>query len=566
MAWPTWLVPEAQASRNLNGVSRMDRLGSAETRMALPACESSGVPSPRRFAVTSVVVKPMLTTRIAPLHDLSPGSSDVWLVGRWVRWGCDKLNAIDQKTAEKIPQLERGAAAAKRKLKLAVQKEITNQFPPLQVYLADRAFALDEARNIEMEAARKLAAELVSEATDVTTTNADENSINDILTVSNEVIDTHIKPKDGPIEQRRKLTDFFSTSSETAVAAVETESSTTATIEAETHVRLRTQDIEVESKEDPEARTQTTHETQQQREARWAREGAALAASLAASPKPKTPVVKTRSNAVSKTRVPSGVSPCVHQQRVSRRRAEASAAPVVSAPRLTLAPKSNSSHSPTCLAAPTISTMNRPTRRTSAPKNSKPLQELPEPTASRRDLRDDIARQERRAHREARREARRAGDENVGSSKVENKENETRSERRSNSSGGVKNVRPSRSTDDAVERMFAKTLGATGTTETDGTPSKTKGRAFSDIMNTKNENSLTTKLDEFRTSLSAFSTRAASVIAELADTHFDGNGEFQTSNLSHKDKTRVEHVYTMSVDGADVLVQTREVTVQGKQV
>ena len=82
--------------------------------------------------------------------------------------------------------------------------------------------------------------------------------------------------------------------------------------------------------------------------------------------------------------------------------------------------------------------------------------------------------------------------------------------------------------------MFAKTLGATGTTETDGTPSKTKGRAFSDIMNTKNENSLTTKLDEFRTSLSAFSTRAASVIAELADTHFDGNGEFQTSNLSHK--------------------------------
>jgi hypothetical protein len=106
------------------------------------------------LAVSAVVVKPRATTRIAPLHDLSPGSGDTWLVGRWVRWSVDKLNALDRKTAETIPALEKEADDVKRRVKRAVQRELTNQFPPLQVYLADRAFALDEAKNAEQERAR----------------------------------------------------------------------------------------------------------------------------------------------------------------------------------------------------------------------------------------------------------------------------------------------------------------------------------------------------------------------------------------------------------------------------
>ena len=152
MVWPTWLVPPpANESRNLKGVS----LGTINGVLALPACESGTVASPRELRLTSVVVKPKPTTRIAPLHDLPGGSGSTWLVGRWVRWSVDTLNAIDSKTAATIPALEREAAAAKRRIRAAVQQEITNQFPPLQVYLADRAFALDELRNRDMEAESK---------------------------------------------------------------------------------------------------------------------------------------------------------------------------------------------------------------------------------------------------------------------------------------------------------------------------------------------------------------------------------------------------------------------------
>ena len=48
---------------------------------------------------------------------------------------------------------------------------------------------------------------------------------------------------------------------------------------------------------------------------------------------------------------------------------------------------------------------------------------------------------------------------------------------------------------------------------------------------------------------------------------FDGGVEFRAAGASTSagDKVRLESVVTMSVDGADVLVQTREVSVAGKQ-
>ena len=53
---------------------------------------------------------------------------------------------------------------------------------------------------------------------------------------------------------------------------------------------------------------------------------------------------------------------------------------------------------------------------------------------------------------------------------------------------------------------------------------------------------------------------------DLATEKFDGGGEFRAaSGSAGGDKVRLESVVTMSVDGADVLVQTREVSVAGKQ-
>ena len=154
--WPAWLVPPAggtgqgTTSRNRRGGS----VGSVDASPALPPCDPVCVSGDVDLAVSTVVIKPRATTRIAPLHDLSPGSGDTWLVGRWVRWSVDRLNALDRKTAETIPALEKEASDVKRRVKRAVQRELTNQFPPLQVYLADRAFALDEAKNAAAERAR----------------------------------------------------------------------------------------------------------------------------------------------------------------------------------------------------------------------------------------------------------------------------------------------------------------------------------------------------------------------------------------------------------------------------
>ena len=165
--WPAWLVPPAggTTSRNRPGVS----VGSADALPALPPCDPVGVSGDVDLAVSAVVVKPRATTRIAPLHDLSPGSGETWLVGRWVRWSVDRLNALDRKTARTIPALEKEASDAKRRVKRAVQRELTNQFPPLQVYLADRAFALDEARNADARRARGARARRTPPSRDRTT-------------------------------------------------------------------------------------------------------------------------------------------------------------------------------------------------------------------------------------------------------------------------------------------------------------------------------------------------------------------------------------------------------------
>ena len=215
-------------SRNRPGVS----VGSADALPALPPCDPVGVSGDVDLAVSAVVVKPRATTRIAPLHDLSPGSGETWLVGRWVRWSVDRLNALDRKTARTIPALEKEASDAKRRVKRAVQRELTNQFPPLQVYLADRAFALDEARNADASRARDARA-FATSANAAEPRPSDAKEPNDEARVSeasgtadaetassSAVVATlcskhgrtdDTKEKETPEERpaRRKLTDFF---------------------------------------------------------------------------------------------------------------------------------------------------------------------------------------------------------------------------------------------------------------------------------------------------------------------------------------------------------------------
>ena len=74
------------------------------------------------------------------------------------------------------------------------------------------------------------------------------------------------------------------------------------------------------------------------------------------------------------------------------------------------------------------------------------------------------------------------------------------------------------------------------------------------------------KIDAMRNSFASIAKNAAFAISELAEQAvFDGNREFQNPSGFRDDKVRMEEVVTMSVDGADVLVQMRPVTVEGKQ-
>ena len=312
--WPAWLVPPAggTTSRNRPGVS----VGSADALPALPPCDPVGVSGDVDLAVSAVVVKPRATTRIAPLHDLSPGSGETWLVGRWVRWSVDRLNALDRKTARTIPALEKEASDAKRRVKRAVQRELTNQFPPLQVYLADRAFALDEARNADARRARGARAEAnaaeprPNDAKDDEARESEASGTADAETASSSAVVAILRSKhgrtddtkrtddkketEGPEElpARRKLTDFFVASGGSAPepaaaepAAVEPASAARAAPPPPTTEEV----ARAISRASETCSKQTRPETKAEREARWAREGAALAASLAATSRPETP-------------------------------------------------------------------------------------------------------------------------------------------------------------------------------------------------------------------------------------------------------------------------------------
>lgn len=67
--------------------------------------------------------------------------------------------------------------------------------------------------------------------------------------------------------------------------------------------------------------------------------------------------------------------------------------------------------------------------------------------------------------------------------------------------------------------------------------------------------------------LRAAATSAAQAVAELTEASYEGGLEFEGTAVRRKeDKVRVEEVVTVSADGADVTVQTREVAVAGKQI
>jgi hypothetical protein len=67
--------------------------------------------------------------------------------------------------------------------------------------------------------------------------------------------------------------------------------------------------------------------------------------------------------------------------------------------------------------------------------------------------------------------------------------------------------------------------------------------------------------------LRAAATSAAQAVAELTEASYEGGLEFEGTAVRRKeDKVRVEEVVTVSADGADVTVRTREVAVAGKQI
>jgi hypothetical protein len=611
--WPAWLVPPAggtgqgTTSRNRRGVS----VGSADASPALPPCDPVRVSGDVDLAVSAVVVKPRATTRIAPLHDLSPGSGDTWLVGRWVRWSVDRLNALDRKTAETIPALEKEASDVKRRVKRAVQRELTNQFPPLQVYLADRAFALDEAKNAEAERARAErdaaanpnAAEEIFEkdivdaaaarreetAGSPTRRAARQNAAHGgVMTEKheNEHAKTKAEPEEERPKERRKLTDFFVAS---GGGAKSPSSPANAIPSPAAPPPPTTEEVALDISRASEAVAKRARaETKAEREARWAREGAALAASLAAtrlrpkSPKKrdaeKTPRAEARASFPTEphtSRVPG-------KERVSRGRAEARAAPVASAPRLALAPPATSPDPPTRLAAPRLAPMEKPRAVGVGPDFDPPR--VSAPADRRRGDRDDAARRERRARRAQARGAREKASREDGSGRSLSVFEDVGFARDANPAPEKKDARvaeprlaprraASRETDDAVDRMMARSVrvGVGALRNDDGTPSKHRRRlvlrdeASNGAKNVAAAAAGSSLAAKIKSSLAAAAASAAGALSELAEQAYDGGGEF-AADANKENKIRMESVVTVSVDGSDVLVHTREVAVEGKQI
>ena len=144
-------------------------------------------------------------------------------MGRWLKWSQDKLNALDKSTAEALPAVERDVKRRVGRVALAITQEYVHQFPPLEVYLADRAFEMDEMRNAAIRA--KLA-----ERDAKATSGANENQTEDAREkdedepASPEPTEAKTEPESRAPETtpstaskqpsasknaRRKLTDFF---------------------------------------------------------------------------------------------------------------------------------------------------------------------------------------------------------------------------------------------------------------------------------------------------------------------------------------------------------------------
>ena len=378
MAWPTWLVPPSPSPASTNRCP----ITASPSSGALPALSGAG-DAPASPSRSLTVVKPRATRPIAPLHDLKPGGGEPWLVGRWLKWSQDKLNALDKSTAEALPAVERDVKRRVGRVALAITQEYVHQFPPLEVYLADRAFEMDEMRNAAIRA--KLA-----ERDAKATSGANENQTEDAREkdedepASPEPTEAKTEPESRAPETtpstaskqpsasknaRRKLTDFFFAGGHAAA------------VQAATDAREETKMVPTkisptkisptkELTRTPPSPPADRRETNREREERWAREGAALAASLAAprrtrrasssrarrskpadenAPQPPTVRVSDTNRHVS------------NRPRVSRGSAAAAMAPVAagsSTAAAALAPPPT-----TTLDAPSAETMERPARR-----------------------------------------------------------------------------------------------------------------------------------------------------------------------------------------------------------
>ena len=374
MAWPTWLVPPSPSPASTNRCP----ITASPSSGALPALPGAG-DAPASPSRSLTVVKPRATRPIAPLHDLKPGGGEPWLVGRWLKWSQDKLNALDKSTAEALPAVERDVKRRVGRVALAITQEYVHQFPPLEVYLADRAFEMDEMRNAAIRA--KLA-----ERDAKATSGANENQTEDAREkdedepASPEPTEAKTEPESRAPETtpstaskqpsasknaRRKLTDFFFAGGHAAAVQAATD--------AREETKMVPTKISPTQYRRPASsltrRAADRRETNREREERWAREGAALAASLAAprrtrrasssrasiethrrdAPQPPTVRVSDTNRHVS------------NRPRVSRGSAAAAMAPVAagsSTAAAALAPPPT-----TTLDAPSAETMERPARR-----------------------------------------------------------------------------------------------------------------------------------------------------------------------------------------------------------
>ena len=564
MAWPTWLVPPppSPASANRGPDTASPSPG------ALPALPGA------RDALASpsgslTVVKPRATRPIAPLHDLKPGGGEPWLVGRWLKWSQDKLNALDKSTAEALPAVERDVKRRVGRVALAITQEYIHQFPPLEVYLADRAFEMDEMRNAAARARlAERAAKAMSDADENQTQDAREEGEDEPASpepteskpteaeaktetesrAAETTPSTASKPPSASKKARRKLTDFFfagghdaaveaatDAREETKRETTKTQTQTRSSPAAERADPARSVSAKTPSASSVEETRAGRSETDREREARWAREGAALAASLAAprwtrrassssSRARRSKPADENAPQPSTVRVPDMNRPPSNRPRVSRGSAAAAMAPVAagsSTAAAALAPPPR-----TTLDAPSAETMERPTRvaETPAPIPSSG------PRARSSSVRvrvDGVDVAERRMEREARRAARAAArEERTARARVE------------------------------------------GDATVEGTPSKRRG--LRDVSNVGAVGGAVAGAKgpyvDMLSRLRAAAQSTAKAWNDLATEKFDGGGEFRAaSGSAGGDKVRLESVVTMSVDGADVLVQTREVSVAGKQ-